>query len=142
MESFGKPIRAFRRSEWGFSLGAGLWAAGLLLSFTSLLPAEDFRLRYLDAEPISLHATLSYEGKGERLTATAKNESSATLRHAKICIPVGRSTEGVPLPTLELRSMGASHRIALGSHHDSESSHTRVHCIPDRVGNQRSPRRI
>lgn len=86
MQSLMAPTRTLRRIECRFLLRTGVWAAGILLSSISLVPAEDFRLRYLDAEPISLHVTLSYEGKGERLTATAKNESSTTLRHAKICI--------------------------------------------------------
>ncbi len=50
------------------------------------LQAEDFSLRYLDAAPVTLHTTLTYEGKGERLVATAKNESDAVIQHAKICV--------------------------------------------------------
>jgi hypothetical protein len=52
----------------------------------SILHGEDFSLTYLDATPITLHTTLTYEGKGERLMATAKNESGAAIQHAKICI--------------------------------------------------------
>ena len=50
------------------------------------LQAEDFNLRYLDAAPVTLHTTLTYEGKSERLVATAKNESETVIKHAKICV--------------------------------------------------------
>ena len=51
-----------------------------------LLRGEDFRLNFLGMEPITLHTTLTYEGKGERLIAVAKNESGAEIQHAKICV--------------------------------------------------------
>jgi hypothetical protein len=54
--------------------------------FVPSVNADDFRLNYLGAEPISLHTTLSYEGNGAHLIATAKNESGQTIQHAKICI--------------------------------------------------------
>jgi len=62
-----------------------------LLPLLVLLPiqlahAEDFRLNYMGTEPISLHTILSYEGNGERLIATAKNESGKMIHHAKICV--------------------------------------------------------
>jgi hypothetical protein len=52
----------------------------------STLHAEDFRLNHLGAEPITLHTTLTYDGVGERLIATAKNESGVEIRFARICI--------------------------------------------------------
>lgn len=58
----------------------------IVVTLARSLPAEEFRLGYLGAEPITLHTTLSYEGKGARLTATATNKSDTTIRHAKICI--------------------------------------------------------
>jgi hypothetical protein len=48
---------------------------------------RDFSLSYFSAgTTITLHAVLTYDGKGERLVATAKNESGAPIQHAKICI--------------------------------------------------------
>lgn len=39
---------------------------------------RDFSLKYFSAETaITLHAALTYDGKGERLVATATNESGA-----------------------------------------------------------------
>ncbi len=52
-----------------------------------ILNAEDFRLKPFGAPgPITLHTALSFEGKGERLIATARNESGVTIQHAKICV--------------------------------------------------------
>jgi len=51
-----------------------------------ILHADDFKLSYLGAEAISLQTYLTYEGKGEKLEATAKNESGKVILHARICI--------------------------------------------------------
>jgi hypothetical protein len=48
--------------------------------------AEDFSLKYFAAGPIALHTSLSYEGKGERLTATAVNQSGVPVEYFKICV--------------------------------------------------------
>jgi hypothetical protein len=60
--------------------------AGVIAISVCLLRAEEFKLSFLGTETIMLHTTLTYEGKGERLIATAKNESGAEIQHAKICI--------------------------------------------------------
>lgn len=66
-----------------------LLVAGAIAMGVLVLPAEDFSLNYLGANPITLHTALTYEGRGERLVATAKNESAQQIRHAKICIVSG-----------------------------------------------------
>ena len=67
-----------------------------------LLQAEDFTLKHFALGPvITLHTTLSHEGKGARLIATAKNESGAPIRHAKICILIRRVSERLPLRIVE-----------------------------------------
>lgn len=48
--------------------------------------AADFNLDYNGASPVSLHTELTYEGKGVRLTATAKNDSGSAARVLRICI--------------------------------------------------------
>jgi hypothetical protein len=60
--------------------------AGVITLNLLTLQAEDLSLRYLGIGPINLHTTLTHEGQGERLTATAKNESGVVIQHAKICI--------------------------------------------------------
>jgi hypothetical protein len=70
----------------GSSKMAVLRVVGVITMSVWLLQAEDFRLNYLGTTPITLHTNLTYEGKGERLIAAAKNESGATIQHAKICI--------------------------------------------------------
>jgi hypothetical protein len=59
--------------------------AGLIL-VGGLLGAEDFQLYFLGLWPISLHTTLTYEGKGEHLVATARNEMDEPIEHVKICV--------------------------------------------------------
>lgn len=69
---------------------AGAMALGALL-----LQAEDFTLEHLALGPvITLHTTLTNEGKRARLIATAKNESGAPIQHAKICILSAAFTKG------------------------------------------------
>jgi hypothetical protein len=59
-----------------------------------ILHADDFKLSYLGAEAISLHTNLTYEGKGEKLEATAKNESGKAIQHARICILPATAQKG------------------------------------------------
>ena len=40
----------------------------------TLLQSEDFELWFLGMGPINVHTTLTFEGKGERLAATATND--------------------------------------------------------------------
>jgi predicted N-acetyltransferase YhbS len=58
-------------------------AAAILLNVL-ILHAEDFSLKYLGVGPVTVHTTMAHEGLGERLIATAKNESGAVIQHAKI----------------------------------------------------------
>ena len=58
-------------------------AVSILLS-AAVLQAEDFNLKFFGDGP--LHSDLTYEGKGERITATAINKSGTTIQRAKICI--------------------------------------------------------
>lgn len=53
-----------------------------------ILHAEDrqFSLSAFGIGPITLHTTLTHEGDGERLIATARNESGTAIQRAKICI--------------------------------------------------------
>ncbi len=62
--------------------------AVLALLTSARLGAEDFRLSYLNLTPVSLHTTLTYEGKGTRVIATARNDSDAVIQHARICVLV------------------------------------------------------
>jgi hypothetical protein len=41
---------------------------------------------FLGDGPVALHTSLTFEGKGERLIATARNNSSTPIQHVKICI--------------------------------------------------------
>jgi hypothetical protein len=60
---------------------------GLIASGALLLQAEDFSLKqFALGTVITLHTTLTSDGKEARLIATAKNESGAPILHAKICI--------------------------------------------------------
>jgi len=68
-------------------------AASVLLSAT-LVHAEDFNLKYFGDGPIALHTTLTFEGKGERIVAKAKNDSGAPILHAKICIAAAPIKKG------------------------------------------------
>ena len=48
--------------------------------------SEDFRIMLNGQGPISVHTELSYAPKGERIEATAKNESQLPIAHAKLCV--------------------------------------------------------
>jgi hypothetical protein len=51
------------------------------------LHAEDFTLKHFAfGDVITVHTTLSPEGLGARLMASARNESGVSITHAKICI--------------------------------------------------------
>ena len=60
--------------------------AGSILLSALLLQAGDFSLKFFGDGEIMLHTVLTFDGKGERLVATAKNESGAPIQKAKICI--------------------------------------------------------
>jgi hypothetical protein len=83
---------------------ASLFAAGVLL-----LPGEDFNLKSLAGGHISVHTTLTYEGTGERLVATAKNDSGAAIQHANICVFSSAVTTGCLFENLEYDPMGTKY---------------------------------
>lgn len=59
----------------------------VVIATATVVHAEDFTLKHFAfGNVIALHTTLSLEGKGARLIATAKNESGVQVVHAKICI--------------------------------------------------------
>lgn len=66
-------------------------ALPLLLAFAASLVtspafAEDFVLSRNGLGPIKIHTVLSYENKGEKLVATATNETSAAIPYVKFCV--------------------------------------------------------
>src|ERR1022692_2176213 len=67
---------------------------GAFLLCASFLHADDFTLRFLGDGPITLHTTLTFEGGGEHLIATAKNESGLPIQRAKICIASASMKKG------------------------------------------------
>ena len=58
----------------------------VVITAASLLYAEDFTLSQSGVGPLKVHTTLTYEGKGERLVATASNESGVAIPYAKFCV--------------------------------------------------------
>ena len=62
--------------------------AGVIALSVLSLQAEDrhFSLSSYGVGPIAIHTSLTSEVDGERLIATAKNESSVKIQYAKICI--------------------------------------------------------
>jgi hypothetical protein len=48
--------------------------------------AEDFVLTAGGIGPIALHTELTWEGKGDRLIASATNKSSSTIPYVKLCV--------------------------------------------------------
>jgi hypothetical protein len=82
--SAGGVIGSFvaRRPSRKLAIVSGFMVAALVLS------AEDrqFSLSAFGVGPFPVHAALTFEGGGERLVATAKNESGTAIQHAKICI--------------------------------------------------------
>ena len=65
-----------------------LRVAGVIALNVLILQAEDrqFSLSAFGVGPITLHTVLTREGDGERLVASAKNESGVAIQHAKICV--------------------------------------------------------
>ena len=64
-----------------------VWIASAIAASPLLLQANDFTLKqFALGRVITLHTTLTQDGKGARLIATAKNESGAPIQHTKICI--------------------------------------------------------
>jgi hypothetical protein len=63
-------------------------ASIVALGSVVLLPgyAEDFSLTQKGFGPITVHTTLTYEGKGERLVATAVNDSGQLIPYVKLCV--------------------------------------------------------
>jgi hypothetical protein len=61
---------------------------GVIALSVLILQAEDrqFSLSAFGVGPITLHTTLTHEGDGERLIATAKNESGTAIQRAKMCV--------------------------------------------------------
>ncbi len=59
--------------------------AGLIASVTSL-PAEDFTLTQGNIGPIHVHTEMTYQGKGERLVATATNDSGVVIPYVRFCV--------------------------------------------------------
>jgi hypothetical protein len=63
-----------------------LRAAVLAALASMVLNAEDFKLKYFALGPISVHTSLSYQGKGERLVASAVNDTGQTVQYLKLCV--------------------------------------------------------
>jgi hypothetical protein len=61
-------------------------AIGHFIAMPVSAVAEDFTLRYFGAGPVTLQTTITYEGAGERLVASARNESGAPIEHVKFCV--------------------------------------------------------
>jgi hypothetical protein len=53
---------------------------------STLLYAEDFSLTQNGFGPITVHTAVTYEGKGERLAATAINDSGQAIPYVKLCV--------------------------------------------------------
>ncbi|HUP04213.1 MAG TPA: hypothetical protein VMU19_09500 [Bryobacteraceae bacterium] len=53
---------------------------------STLLCAEDFSLSEKGVGPITVHTALTYEGKGERLIASAVNDSGQAIPYVKLCV--------------------------------------------------------
>jgi hypothetical protein len=58
----------------------------LIALAATLLYAEDFNLTQNGFGPITVHTQLTYEGKGERLRATATNDSGQAIPYVKLCV--------------------------------------------------------
>lgn len=58
----------------------------VVVTAATLLYAEDFTFTQSGIGPLKVHTTLTYEGKGERLVATASNESGISIPYAKFCV--------------------------------------------------------
>jgi hypothetical protein len=61
------------------------FAAAVALG-SMLLYAEDFSLTQNGFGPITVHTTVTFEGKGERLVATAVNDSGQPIPYIKLCV--------------------------------------------------------
>jgi hypothetical protein len=57
-----------------------------MLGASALIWAEDFRLTVDGVGPITFHTVLTYEGKGERIYATAVNESGEAIPYVRFCV--------------------------------------------------------
>src|ERR1700735_3864047 len=73
--------------ERGLILLTRAFRIACVISLTVMtLQAEDLTLSYLGIGPVNLHTAMTHEGQGERLVATARNESGVVIQHAKICV--------------------------------------------------------
>jgi hypothetical protein len=52
----------------------------------TLVYAEDFSLSSSGIGPITVHTTLTYSGKGERLVVAADNDSGQIIPYVKLCV--------------------------------------------------------
>jgi hypothetical protein len=78
---------------------------------STLLYAEDFSLTKDGFGPITVHTTVTYEGKGERMAATAVNDSGQLIPYVKLCLVA--DTKGVPLRNVEHGTVGAGQEAGL-----------------------------
>jgi len=53
---------------------------------------EIFDLWYLGLGPVQLETTLTFQGRGERLVATAINNTGDTIKRARICVTAESKT--------------------------------------------------
>lgn len=58
----------------------------LIVVAATTLYAEDFSLTENGIGPINVHTSLTYDGKGERLTASATNDSGVSIPYVKLCV--------------------------------------------------------
>ena len=65
---------------------------GMVALATFSLFGEDFSLSQSGVGPITVHTALTYEGKGERLVATATNDSGQSIPYVRLCVT--SSTKG------------------------------------------------
>jgi hypothetical protein len=59
---------------------------------STLLQAEDFSLTLNGVGPVNVHSELTYDGSGERLVATVKNDSGRTIPYLDLCVKAGTYT--------------------------------------------------
>lgn len=58
----------------------------VLVLLCARLAAEDFTLWQGKIGPIRVHTEITYEGKGERISATATNDSGIALQYIRFCV--------------------------------------------------------
>lgn len=70
--------------EGGKEVNTG--AVLLFIGIASTARGADFTLERPGTGPISVHTEFTYEGRGERLIATATNDSSLPISYVKLCV--------------------------------------------------------